>query len=170
MYITAHDQFLSSEFPIPTFPNFPRTIIMQKYDPDLIPTQEFKILHALVTDPNASASNAVHQVLNLTTTELSSKNDMSRDQFESDVAWNIGVLTIDIAANTAPAQQTELLDFISQLQKVTVTDPRTGEMVKCGNFGYLWTDLPSLGMHAADTCNFFMDPCLSAALYYVFTR
>lgn len=93
---------------------------------------------------------------------------MSRDQFESDIAGNIGVLTIDIAANTAPAQHTELLDFISRLQKVTVTDPGTGEKVKCENFRYLWTDLPSLGMHAADNCNFCMDPCLSAALHYVF--
>lgn len=50
-----------------------------------------------------------------------------------------------------------------------MTDPRTGEMVKYGNFGYLWTDLPSFGMHAADNCNFCMDLCLSAALHYVFT-
>lgn len=87
-------------------------IIKKTYDPDLIPTQESKVLHVLVTDPNASASNAVQQVLNLTTTELSSKNDMFRDQFKSKVAWSIGVLIIDIAANTAPVQQTKLLDFV----------------------------------------------------------
>ncbi|ODM19341.1 hypothetical protein SI65_05959 [Aspergillus cristatus] len=107
---------------------------MENYDPDLIPIQEFKILHTLATDPNASAPNAVRQVLNLTTTELSSKNtnDWPRNHFESDVAWNIGTLIIDIAANTEPVQQPKLLDFISRLQKVTVKDPKTGRRLSVG--------------------------------------
>lgn len=127
---------------------------MEDYDPDLIPTQEFKILHSLVTDPDASATDAVQQVLNLTVTELLSKDDLSRNQFKGDVAWKICILIIDIAADTPPVRQTKLLDFVSRLQKVTVTDPRTGERVGRGNFGYLWTDLHSFGMHAAGMCNF----------------
>lgn len=126
---------------------------MEEYDPDLVPTQEFKILHNLVTDPDASAADAVQQVLDLTTTEILSKNDTPGSNFDSDVAWNICVLIIDIAANTAPTRQTKLLDFVSRIRKVTVADPRTGEKVGCGNFGYLWTDLHSFGMHAADMCN-----------------
>lgn len=126
---------------------------MEEYDSDLVPTQEFKILHNLVTDPDASAADAVQQVLDLTTTEILSKNDTPGTNFDSDVAWNICILIIDIAANTAPTRQTKLLDFVTRIQKVTVADPRTGEKVGCGNFGYLWTDLHSFGMHVADMCN-----------------
>lgn len=126
---------------------------MEEYDPDLVATQEFNILHNLVTDPDASAADAVQQVLDLTTTEILSKNDTSGSNFNSDVAWNICVLIINIVANTAPAQQTKLLNFVTRIQKVTVADPRTGEKVRCRNFGYLWTDLHSFGMHAADMCN-----------------
>lgn len=138
---------------------------MEDYEPDLIPTPEFTILHTLATDPDASEPHAVHESLNLTIVELPPKYDLSRDQPERNVAWNIGVLTIDIAAKTAPVQQTKLLDFISRLQKVIVTYPRTGEMVKYRNFEYLWTDLSSFEMHAADKYNFHTETYLSAVLW-----
>lgn len=122
------------------------------YDPDLMPTPEFQLLQDLVKNPNASSADSVQQVVELTKAEaLSGK--WPENRIRGDFAWNVIHLMLDIATNTKPEKQTMLLDFMRQLQKTEVNDPRTGEPL-IYDYEKLWTDLPCVGYYVADCWNF----------------
>ena len=119
-----------------------------EYDPDLILTPEFQLLQNLVKDPNASPEEAVQQVVELTKAEaLSGK--WPKNTIGGDFAWNISHLALDIATNTKPENQLNLLNFMRKLQTVAVMDPRTGEQL-IYDHEKLWTELPCVGYYSCD--------------------
>ncbi|ODM22650.1 hypothetical protein SI65_00239 [Aspergillus cristatus] len=124
-----------------------------EYDPDLILTPEFQLLQNLVKDPNASPEEAVQQVVELTKAEaLSGK--WPKNTIGGDFAWNISHLALDIATNTKPENQLNLLNFMRKLQTVAVMDPRTGEQL-IYDHEKLWTDLPCVGYYSSDLQDFW---------------
>ncbi|KAF2127839.1 hypothetical protein P153DRAFT_377337 [Dothidotthia symphoricarpi CBS 119687] len=62
----------------------------------------------------------------------------------------------DVVANTAPSQQTALVEFVRTLQQQKVTDPTTGDQLRFDQ-DYnktLWTEVPNFGINVADEWNF----------------
>lgn len=116
------------------------------FDPDHLPIDEFNILYNLVRYPNASVEEAVEKVVNLTLKELTTLDD--------GFVFNICTLIIDIATNIVPAEQANLVEFVSQLQKTSVRNPKTGEQVRDQDGQCVWQDLSTLGIYVTDFWNF----------------
>lgn len=109
---------------------------------------EFKILETLVNDPKASPSDAVRQLLDLTTTAASTHEYRDLGVHP----WHTSLSLIEIAKRNPPSRHTKLVECIAKLQKTRVTNPRTDEPLKI-NSGLVWTQLPSLGYTASDEWN-----------------
>lgn len=122
------------------------------YDPDLIPTPEFQLLQNLIKPPYASPEEAVQQVIELTKAEALSRK-WPENKIRGDFTWNISHLALDIATNTKPENQLNLLDFLKKLQKIAVMDPRTGEQLM-HDHEKLWTELPCVGYYSCDLQDF----------------
>ncbi|KAF2188500.1 hypothetical protein K469DRAFT_660198 [Zopfia rhizophila CBS 207.26] len=63
---------------------------------------------------------------------------------------------MEVAARTAPSQQTALVEFLRKLQQQKVTDPATGQQLKYDE-DYnktVWTEVPNFGITVADDWNF----------------
>lgn len=120
--------------------------VKENFDPHHIPIDEFNILYNLVRYPNASVEEAVEKVVNLTLKELTTLDD--------GFAFNLCALIMDIATNTVPAEQANLVEFVSQLQRTSVRNPKTGEQVRDQDGQCVWQDLPTLGIYVTDFWNF----------------
>lgn len=111
---------------------------------------EFKVLEALVHEPDASVPNAVQQICNITAAASASSES-------GDVGvhpWHTFTSLIEIVKRNPPARHVKLVECISRLQEVRVTNPRTSEPLR--NDGQLvWTQLPTLGYTAADEWHAF---------------
>lgn len=109
---------------------------------------EFKILEALVQQPEASAADAVQQIVDLTTVIAASNEPGDLGVHP----WHTFKSLIEVAKRNTPSRHAKLVECIAQLQGVRVTDPRTGEPLK--HKGYLvWEQLPALGYTIADEWN-----------------
>ncbi|KAF7555471.1 hypothetical protein G7Z17_g2150 [Cylindrodendrum hubeiense] len=111
--------------------------------------EEFKILDALLQRSDVSVANAVQQILKLTTAAWDDSGSLGSHP------WYTFDSLIEISKTTVPAQQTKLVEFVFQLHKVQVIDPKTGDPVKDDNDYLVWTELPALGYTAADEWNAF---------------
>lgn len=120
--------------------------IMKNFDPHHLPIDEFNILYNLIRYPNASVEEAVEKVVNRTLKEPST--------LDEDFVFNLFALLMDIATNTAPAQQANLVAFVLQLQKISVRNPKTGEQIRDQDGQCVWQELPSLGIFVTDFWNF----------------
>lgn len=120
--------------------------IKGNFDPHNLPIEEFNILYNLITYPNASIEEAVEKVVNRTLKESTT--------LDEDFVANVCFLIMEIATNTVPAEQANLVEFVSQLQKVSVTNPETGEQVIDPDGHRVWQDLSTLGIFVTDFWNF----------------
>ncbi|KAI0545371.1 hypothetical protein F4679DRAFT_561470 [Xylaria curta] len=106
---------------------------------------EWKILNALVKNPDASVADAVQQILSLAPLETTSDKPASL----GDHPYHIFLSLIEIAKRTPPETQTKLVEFVALLQKNALVNKATGQPLK--HEGYLvWAQLPTLGYTAAD--------------------
>jgi len=112
---------------------------------ELEATQYFTIPNTLV-QPDASTSaviNALQELDTATATLLSANGADS-------LAFNLWTAIFDIIVpRTTPAQQSKLVDFVIQLQKKTVNNPTTGEVLKSDG-QVLWIGIPWLHLAAVD--------------------
>lgn len=114
---------------------------------------EWRILNALVQEPDSSVDDAVQQLLSLRPAAP------ARDKPTAlgDHPYHTFLSLIEIAKRTPPESQSKLVECVARLQKHVFTDPATGEQLK--HEGYLvWTQLPALGYVAADEWN-SVGPC-----------
>ncbi|OTA99472.1 hypothetical protein M426DRAFT_269263 [Hypoxylon sp. CI-4A] len=106
---------------------------------------EFKILKKLVDDPEVSPSDVVQEIVNITSTKAAANKEIDLGAHP----WYTFLALIELAQRTPPSRQTKLVEFVSQLQKLQVTNPWTNEpLARDGEL--LWTDLPALGYTASD--------------------
>ncbi|KAI3325415.1 hypothetical protein HD806DRAFT_447588 [Xylariaceae sp. AK1471] len=119
---------------------------------------EWKVLNALVKEPDAPVADAVQQVLSLAPAAPASDKPASL----GDHPYHIFLSLIEIAKRTPPEGQAKLVEFVARLQKNELVNKATGEPLK--HEGYLvWTQLPALGYTAADEWNSVdvLDPSVS---------
>lgn len=90
---------------------------------------EFKALHSLVQpDATATGADALHELSRITLAFISS--DESKTKFLGNHIYYTMEVILELAARTAPMQQTKLVNFVIQLQRHAVTDPNTGEALR----------------------------------------
>ncbi|KAI1179058.1 hypothetical protein F4777DRAFT_16132 [Nemania sp. FL0916] len=122
--------------------------------------EEFKLLQGLVTKEEATARDAVQQVLNLASTATAARGT-GRDAAGL-VDYHVSLSVTELAQQLDHSQHTKLVEFMSLLQKHKHTDPSTGEQVHTDR-RRLFQDLPSFGYVELETwCEFggaYKDPC-----------
>lgn len=120
-------------------------------DPDIAElesTQEYKILNPLVHQSDASVTDAMQKLLNLTSATMTGNKPNNLGNHP----YNVFTSLIDIVARTVPEKQSLLVDFISQLQKETVVNATTGEALTHYDRA-VWNELPSFGWTIRDEWN-----------------
>jgi hypothetical protein len=133
---------------------------------DFLP--EYKVLNTLV-QPDASATivvDVLHEFNNLTLSLISS--DESKTKFLGNhVYYTMGTI-LEIAARTARVQQSNLVDFVVQLQKQTPTDPNTSKALAIQLYfddDAVWTELPYLGLNVIENDyvgKYLIPPCCTS--------
>ncbi|KAF2637409.1 hypothetical protein P280DRAFT_102974 [Massarina eburnea CBS 473.64] len=123
--------------------------------------QELQIISSL-TQPDASVETAIRQLLDLTSAAASSTTVSVSDALFKHLNNTWHSLMEDVVANTAPAQQTALVEFVRTLQQQKVINPATGDQLLFDQ-DYnkaVWTEVPNFGINVADEWNF--DPGASS--------
>jgi hypothetical protein len=112
-----------------------------------------RVRHSFVSlQPGVSVESAVQQLLDVTTavasmTDFTDSEDLS-NRYEN--VWHS--LMEDAVANTAPSEQTPLVEFVQTLQRQKVINPVTGNQL-CSKECYdsaVWTELPFFGINIRD--------------------
>jgi hypothetical protein len=124
------------------------------WDTDVTKSEEFQIIARLM-QPDPSISTAIHQLLDLTvaagSTTISTGEAICT---HLDNTWQ--ALMEKVVANTAPSQQAVLVRFVQTLQQQKVSNPATGDQLRCEDYynQTIWTEVPCFGINVADYWNF----------------
>ena len=118
---------------------------------ELETTQEFRLLRALVLQPDVSPESALQKVLKLTASHIG--NEKSLGQHCYDMACS----HVELAARSLPDQQTKLVELFNLLQDTMVTDPTTGEPLKYDG-DVVWKETPTFGYTFADELGTYSKP------------
>ena len=110
---------------------------------------EFKLLEALLQYPDITPDNALHQLVDFTYRS-------ALEESAGNHCWITACCFLEVAARTAPEQQSKLTALLLSLRSVTLTDPSTNEpwAFEDGE-GVIWKDLPTLGYTIADEMGSF---------------
>lgn len=111
-------------------------------------SEEFKILNKTANEADATAEDALEQIVNLSMTALATDGPDPHKGVAL-VDYNVSLALLELAQRLEPAKHHKLVEFVSKLQKQTATDS-TGEPLKTQG-STLWTDLPSLGYVELET-------------------
>ena len=110
---------------------------------------EFKLLNAFLQQPDVTQDEAIHQLVDLT----------HRSALEEEIGnhcWMTACSFLEMAARTAPEQQSRLIDLLLSLRSVVLTDPSTNEPWTFEDgAGIVWQDLPTFGYTIADEMGSF---------------
>ncbi|OSS55050.1 hypothetical protein B5807_01484 [Epicoccum nigrum] len=110
---------------------------------------EFKLLNAFSQQPDVAQDEAIHQLVDLT----------HRSALEEEIGnhcWMTACSFLEIAARTAPEEQSRLIDLLLSLRSVVLTDPSTNEPWTFEDgAGIVWQDLPTFGYTFADEISCF---------------
>lgn len=112
-------------------------------------SDEFKLLDKLVNQADASLEDAIQDVVNLSTIE-NPENPTDPHHGFSYVDYKVSLGLIELSQRLEPAKHRRLVEFVAELQTLTVIDPSTGEPFKTQG-STIWTDLPSLGYTELET-------------------
>ncbi|ORY61460.1 uncharacterized protein BCR38DRAFT_467420 [Pseudomassariella vexata] len=123
----------------------------------VLDSEEFKLLDKLANQADATPEGAVQQVADMAmAAHATHSDDVHRGA--GFVDYNVSLALLELVQRLEPAKHCKLVDFVSDLQKQTGTDPSTGESLKIQG-ETLFTDLPSLGYTELETwCEFGGDP------------
>lgn len=111
-------------------------------------SEEFKILSKLTNDADSNVDDALEEVVSLSMTALTLHGPDSREGV-SNVDYKISLALLELAQRLEPGKHMKLVEFVSKLQKRTVTDSE-GNPLKIDG-ATLFTDLPSLGYTELET-------------------
>ncbi|EFY84857.1 hypothetical protein J3458_014305 [Metarhizium acridum] len=106
---------------------------------------EFKIINRLVQEPDSTVRDALEEFQRLTLSLIDARNQNLFDLHP----WHTFCCLFEVAKRTDHDKQDKLVDFAIGLQRVTVTNPATGEQPRQDG-QLLWTEMPALGYTAAD--------------------
>lgn len=98
----------------------------------------FQLFDNLVDNPDCTVSDAVVQFnLEIETRILTTDKKIPN-------CWSIFWELYEVAQRTPPEQQSRLVEFLDELQKVKLCDPETGDQLRQDD-ELCWTQLPYLG-------------------------
>ncbi|KAF2137757.1 uncharacterized protein K452DRAFT_321604 [Aplosporella prunicola CBS 121167] len=119
---------------------------------DLRESETFRMLEALVQQPDVSPEDAVQHLVDRILNALKPDNG-----YEFLPCDGIAICTIEVAIRTSPEKQRKLIDMLLLLQDTTVINPATGAPVIVEhdsiNLGVAFRDLPSFGYILTDNVN-----------------
>ena len=126
---------------------------------ELEQSSEFKLLEVLASDSAVNAQDTLEQLLDLT-------RKKALEEQTGNHCWMTACCFLEVAARTAPEQQSRLIDLLILLRSVTLIHPRTNELLELeDNEGVVWKDLPTFGYTIADEMGSFgklLPQCCSA--------
>ncbi|KAF2136155.1 uncharacterized protein K452DRAFT_322620 [Aplosporella prunicola CBS 121167] len=121
---------------------------------DRVNIEEYKIFNAFIQENDISASDTAQKIVNLTKAAL-----QANEQDERVLGWQLestGNGFLEAGVRASPAQQKKLITVLEELQKTTLSDPKTGEVVRYWEME-VWADLPMIGFAFGNEMNSF-DP------------
>ncbi|ETS77090.1 hypothetical protein PFICI_10964 [Pestalotiopsis fici W106-1] len=137
-----------------------RWINTQRWVSEFSTTEEFKLLHDLVTKDEATARDAVQQVDKMAIAATAARG--TGRGVASLVDYNVSLSVLELAQQLEPTKQTKLVEFMSLLQQNEQKNPATGETLLVDS-GRLFQDLPSFGYTELESWVQFggahVDPC-----------
>lgn len=116
---------------------------------------EFKILDSLVQpDVSATVIEDVLRELKEFTLSIISSDQCKTKYLETHVYYTMEAI-LEIAAKTPLSQHSQLVDFVVQLQKQIITDPKTGQPLTINLYGndVIWSELPYLTLNIIENEN-----------------
>ncbi|KAF3018912.1 hypothetical protein E8E14_010368 [Neopestalotiopsis sp. 37M] len=133
---------------------------LQRWISEFSATNEFKLLHELVTKDEATARDAVQHALGLASAATAARG-IGRNAAGL-VDYHVSVSVLELAQRLDPTKHSKLVELMSALQKHDHTDPSTGKPLEMDG-SRLFQDLPSFGYTELETwCEFggaHKDPC-----------
>jgi hypothetical protein len=119
-------------------------------------TSPESVIVSSLLQPGVSVESAMQQLLDMTTavasmTDFTDSEDLSNHYIN---VWRS--LMEDAVANTAPSEQTPLVEFVRTLQRQKVIDPVTGNQLCSKEYhnSAVWTELPFFGISVRDEWNY----------------
>lgn len=129
----------------------------------IVPTREFEIIDKLVQQPDASVSDAVEQICQLTLAAMTStgiSSDEDRRKVVGNQVYHTSCCLLEVVQRTAPVKQSKLVEFLYALGEKVVVDPESNTgMEKPRTMTIdtyvVWTGLPTMGYTFYDEfCSF----------------
>jgi hypothetical protein len=116
---------------------------------------ESVIVYSLL-QPGVSVESAVQQLLDVTAAVASTTDSTDSEAFINHYNNVWRSLMEDMVANTAPSQQTPLVEFVRTLQRQKVLDPVTGQQLCSKEYhdSAIWTDVPYFRINVRDEWNY----------------
>ncbi|KAJ6439402.1 NAD-dependent epimerase/dehydratase family protein [Purpureocillium lavendulum] len=116
---------------------------------ELEPLGQFKLFDRLANDVSMSVAEAIRQFSGLTYDAIANGSLNPQNETYSTFPGKTWESLIEVAMRTPPEKQTKLAEFAVQVQKTTVTDPKTGGMMKHDG-ALLWAEMPALDLTVWD--------------------
>ncbi|RAK99270.1 uncharacterized protein BO80DRAFT_426564 [Aspergillus ibericus CBS 121593] len=117
--------------------------------PDFLDRPETRIIRELIDNPNAVPAAVVQQIIQLSQIHVNAGDE---EEISSHVYYTSTVV-VELTDLVPPSQQTKLVEFLVQLQRIPILDPRTGEEATVIEGLKQWSDLPLFGVHVSDEMN-----------------